>query len=69
MQTTNQDRFGDYEFASAITGIKKSTLYGLVHSKRIPHHKLNRRFIRFSQKDLLDWMNRHKVDVKQKRRK
>lgn len=69
MTTDLQDTFGDYDFASTITGIKKATLYGLVHSCRIPHHKLNRRFIRFSKNDLMDWMNQHKVEVKQRRKR
>jgi excisionase family DNA binding protein len=61
------DVYGDYDFASSITGIKKNTLYGLVHNKRIPHHKLNRRFIRFSKIDLLAWMNDHRVPARKKK--
>lgn len=54
---------GGYDFASFITGIKVETLYSLVSKKRIPHFKINRRFIRFRKSDLLQWLESHKVEV------
>lgn len=64
MDKSITDTFGGYEFASDLTGIKTSTLYVLVHKRRIPHLKINRRFIRFSKGDLLKWLEQHKVEVK-----
>lgn len=58
---------GGYAFASEVTGIGVNTLYSLVHSKRVPHIKLNRRLIRFNKTDLEEWLNSQKVEVVRKR--
>ncbi len=42
-------------------GIKVSTLYSLVHQKRIPHVRLGRRFIRFSVPEVEAWVASHRV--------
>jgi excisionase family DNA binding protein len=67
MNKGSQAEFGNYAFASAITGIKVNTLYALVNRKRIPHIKINRRFIQFKKTDLLEWLEEHKVPTKKHR--
>ena len=44
-----------YEQAALITGIKKNTLYALVHARRIPHLRLGRRLVRFERGALIAW--------------
>jgi excisionase family DNA binding protein len=65
LENRNEDQIGDYGFASDLTGISKNTLYGLVCRKRIPHIKINRRFVRFSKVDLSNWLDSHKVKPKE----
>ena len=68
IETNDNEQIGGYEFASKITGISKNTLYALVFKKRIPHIKLNRRFIRFSKNDLECWLVNHKIEPRVNKR-
>jgi excisionase family DNA binding protein len=54
----------NYDEASKRTGIKKSTLYNLVAQRRIPHHRIGRRFILFDPRDLDAWLAARKVVAK-----
>ncbi len=49
------DEIGGIELAVKITGKAKPTIYGLVHSRSIPHSKQGKRLY-FSRKELLDWL-------------
>jgi excisionase family DNA binding protein len=69
LQSNVADQFGGYDFATAVTGISKNTLYALVFRKRIPHIRLNRRFVRFSRADLITWLDEHKVYPKISKRR
>jgi len=47
---------GGYELAEELTGIRRSTLYGMVCRRQIPHFKLAPRVIRFRRADLEKWL-------------
>ncbi|MBI5893234.1 MAG: helix-turn-helix domain-containing protein [Deltaproteobacteria bacterium] len=54
-------------------GIKKITIYHMVHHKRIPHIKLTGKMLRFSRKKIEEWIAANSVeprkrDVSMKRR-
>ncbi len=49
------DEIGGIDLAVEITGKAKPTIYGLVHSRSIPHSKQGKRLY-FSRKELLDWL-------------
>ena len=53
-----------YAGAEAITGLKISTLQSKVCRKEIPHYRLGRRLVVFSKRELLEWMNQHKVTTR-----
>ncbi len=48
--------FLSLEEAAEYTGIPKATLYGYVHERKIPYHKLNGRRLYFSVEDLNDYI-------------
>jgi excisionase family DNA binding protein len=58
-----EDEILDYSAAEKVTGISKSTLYQLVHQKRIPHLKIGSRFIRFHKSKIVEWLKSHEVSV------
>lgn len=51
----------DYGGAERLTSIKRATLYALVSERRIPHIRIGRRFVRFSKRELLAWLQQHRV--------
>lgn len=53
---TEIDRIGGIELAIEITGLAKPTIYGLVHQRKIPHSKQNKRLY-FSRRELLEWIS------------
>ena len=48
--------------AAAFTGYTKSYIYNLVWQRAIPHEK-GRRFIRFNEAELREWMQNQYVQV------
>src|SRR3712207_3964149 len=44
----------DIDGAEQETGYKKSSIYGLVHERKIPHYRRGR-LLRFSRKELRAW--------------
>ncbi len=50
------DEIGGIELAVKITGKAKPTIYGLVHSRSIPHSKQGKQLY-FSRKELLEWIH------------
>ncbi len=54
-QQTEADEIGGIDLAVEITGKAKPTIYGLVHSRKIPHSKRGKQLY-FSRKELLDWI-------------
>ena len=46
----------DYDTAATFLGIPKGTLYALVSQKRVPHVRLGKRLVRFSEIDLKNWI-------------
>lgn len=49
-------RYLNYQQLGDVLGIKVSTLYSLVCRKRIPHHRLSGRMVRFSTEEINDWL-------------
>ncbi|MCP4604391.1 MAG: helix-turn-helix domain-containing protein [Proteobacteria bacterium] len=45
-----------YEQVSIRLGIKRNTLYSLVHKHRIPHVRLGKRLVRFPEHQLEQWI-------------
>ena len=52
-----------YQQAAALMNIPVGTLYGMVFKKQIPHVRLGKRFVRFRQEDLNDWITERQVAV------
>lgn len=57
-----EERYVGYEGAEKLLGIRRATLYSMVHAKRIPHLRIGRRFVRFEVSALLRWLEGHQVD-------
>lgn len=54
----------DMNEASALLGLKKSTLYALVMRKQIAHKKLGK-LTRFSMQDIQDFISKNHVGVRE----
>ena len=50
-----------YRDAAEFLGMKEGTLYSWVSKKRIPHHRIGNRCVRFSLAELADWMESKRV--------
>jgi len=48
-----------YKQAAEYLGLKKGTLYSMVHRGRIPHLRLGRRLVRFRKEELDAWLDEH----------
>jgi excisionase family DNA binding protein len=60
MTTTQQPtsaEIGGYDLAETVTGIKRSSLYAMVHHRQIPHIRVGRRCVRFRRRDLEAWLD------------
>jgi excisionase family DNA binding protein len=55
--------FGGYSLAEEVTGLSRGTLYSMVCRKQIPHTRLGGRLVRFSKKELREWMLAKAVSV------
>lgn len=55
------EKYVDYDGAQRLLGIRKPTLYTMVHAKRIPHIRIGPRFVRFEVAALLRWIDEHQV--------
>lgn len=51
-------QIGGIELAERVTGLTKSTIYGLVSKRQIPHKKRGRRLY-FLETELTDWIKQH----------
>ncbi|MEI9936270.1 MAG: helix-turn-helix domain-containing protein [Pseudomonadota bacterium] len=51
----------DYDAAAVFLGIAKGTLYALVSQKRVPHVRLGKRLVRFSEPDLRNWIAERRI--------
>lgn len=56
--TTQNAQLGGIELAERVTGLSKSTIYGLVSKRQIPHKKRGHRLY-FLETELIDWINQH----------
>lgn len=54
----------DMNEASALLGLKKSTLYALVMRKQIAHKKLGK-LTRFSMQDIQNFISKNHVEVRE----
>ena len=59
-----EDQKLNYKQVSEQYGIPLGTLYTLVFTKRIPHIRLGKRFVRFSKNEIEAWMKACSVSVK-----
>ncbi len=46
-----------YDAAAAYLGLTKATLYRWVRQRRVPHHRVSGRTVRFRKADLDAWMD------------
>jgi len=51
-----------YRAAAEMLGLPLGTVYSLVCQRRIPHHRLGPRLVRFQKEDLEQWLTEHRVD-------
>jgi len=55
-----------YKEAAEILGLPLGTVYSLVCQRRIPHHRLGPRLVRFQREDLEQWLMERRVDQRQR---
>lgn len=51
----------NYQQVSILLAIKRNTLYSMVHRNQIPHYRLGPRMVRFSETELLQWLQERHV--------
>ena len=52
-------KLANYKKAADFLDMPLGTLYALVHQKRIPHHRLGNRMVRFDLDALQRWLEEH----------
>lgn len=57
------DRKLSYQEAADFLGLPVGTLYAMVSTKKIPHYRISKRLIRFSEAELQRWTEKHKVNA------
>lgn len=60
-QQEQQDQKLRYVGAAALTGLKIATLQSMVCRKQIPHYRLGKRLVVFSQRELGEWLAQRRV--------
>ncbi len=63
MATLNEDDFLNYETAAKLLKLPVGSLYGLVSKRQIPHIRINKRIVRFSRAELLDFLSTRKIGI------
>ncbi len=53
-----------YQEAAQFLGLPLGTLYSLVSQRRIPHKRFGNRLVRFSKKELVEWIQLNSVEIK-----
>lgn len=56
----SKDNISGYSLAEQLTGYARQTLYQLVSEEKIPFIKLPSGGVRFSERDLTDWLKSYK---------
>lgn len=51
----NKDQIGDIKLAQEVTGLARSTIYGLVNKRQVPHFKKGGKLF-FSSTELIAWI-------------
>lgn len=59
-QVENPDKILTVEMASKFLGIAKSTLYKMVHERKVPFYKPNNKLVYFKQSDLFEYLTRYR---------
>ena len=47
-------------------GINQKTAYSLARTRRIPHIRFGKRFLRFRRSEIAKWIEQHQVEVTKK---
>jgi excisionase family DNA binding protein len=55
----------DIQTLSDMIAVKPKTIYDWVHRKKIPYYKINR-LLRFSYKEILEWLTAKKQERRRK---
>lgn len=55
----------NYREAASLLGMNLNTLYSLVYRRGIPHKRLSGRIVRFSQPELVKWLEGCTVSCKE----
>lgn len=50
-----------YDGAAELLGLPKGTIYAMVSRKEIPHFRLGARNVRFSDLELLEWLENRRI--------
>ena len=56
--------FISYSEVSKLTSIPLGTLYSYVYKNKIPHYRIGKRLVRFSRREILEWLQESQVRVK-----
>ena len=59
-----KSKYWDYKTVEAQLGIKIGTLYSMVSQNQIPHIRLGKRHVMFDAQELIEWLEKHKIQVK-----
>jgi len=52
-----------YKQVSEMLGLPLGTLYSLVSQKRVPHKRLGKRLVRFSEIEIQNWVESNNVEI------
>lgn len=58
-ESSTVDAFMNIDETSKLINLAKSSIYGLVHRKKIPYHKVGKKLY-FSKESILQWINNGK---------
>lgn len=55
--------FISYNEVSKLTSIPLGTLYSYVYKNKIPHYRIGKRLVRFSRREIIEWIQGSQVKV------
>jgi excisionase family DNA binding protein len=62
-ESSADDSYMNIEETAKLINLAKSSIYGLVHRKKIPYHKVGKKLY-FSKESILQWINDGKHNIK-----
>ncbi|MBF0483374.1 MAG: helix-turn-helix domain-containing protein [Candidatus Omnitrophica bacterium] len=61
MNSFTDDRYLGIKELASFLGVKESTVYAWVHTRKFPYYKIGR-LVKFNRKEIMVWLKAVKVD-------